>query len=80
MARQILAKPMLVQVTTHHVRAADIGFPFVEHRAEIKEHSVVHGDRMHRSVLREMRTVFGPERTIRLCQCWRTPNDCSAST
>jgi hypothetical protein len=52
-ARQILAKPMLFRVIAHHIGAADIGFPFVEHRPEIEEHGFVLGYRADRRILRE---------------------------
>jgi hypothetical protein len=52
-ARKIPAKPMLFRVITHHIGAADIGFPFVEDRSETKEHGVVLSDRPYRRILRE---------------------------
>lgn len=66
---------MLLLVVAHHKGAADIGFPLIEHRTEIKK--TVSSGAISRTggFSAKTHTVLGPARTIRLCQCLRTPND-----
>ena len=66
---------MSFRIIAHNIGAADIGFPFVEDRPEIEK--TVSPSAIWRTggFSAKMRTVFGPDRTIRLCQCFVTPND-----
>lgn len=51
--RQVPAQPLLVRIVAHHIGAADIRLPFVEHRPQIEEHRVVRRDDAHRRVVGE---------------------------
>lgn len=44
---------MLLLVVAHHIGAADIGFPLIEHRTEIKKNRVVLSDFANRRIFRK---------------------------